>query len=443
MKSSFDSRFAQGSAPHGVSVTALLLAVSATAIITSLAMWLSFRQASSSTPATAPGTQASGAADAAHADDLPPGVVQLSSAAQQNAGLQTTRVATQLLPAAISLTGAVAPDEAQVAHVRPLARGLIEKVWVRPGDRVTRGQPLVTYDNIELGELVGQYLSASAALRQAQAELDVRRKALDRARELIRLEAIARQTLDLREAEFRNADAAVASARASVSRIEEQIHRFGLSDDALAQLTAAGGGAGPHREASHSVLRAPIDGIVTKFDVAQGELVEPTRELFTISDLSSVWVLADVYEKDLAKVRTGTPVTVHVDAYPDRPFTGTITYISDLIDPATRSAKVRCVVANPDGALKLDMFARATVPTTDRRSTLVVPAAALQQVDGQSVLFVRESPTRFARRDVQTGVTAGDLVELLRGAAAGDEVVTAGSFYLKTALQRDRIGDEH
>lgn len=439
MTSLFTQRFSSPTGAARVSLTALLLAVATTGVTVGLAVWLSVRQ-TATTPAA---SSADATAAAGHDDDLPPGIVELSTAAQQNAGLATMRAATRLLPAAISLTGAVAPDEAQVAHVRPLARGLIEKVWVRLGDRVTRGQPLVTYDNIELGELVGQYLGASAALQQARTELDVRSKALDRARELIRLEAIARQTLDLREAEVRNAEAAVASARASVSRIEEQIHRFGFSDAALERLTAADGGAGPHREASHSVLRAPIDGIVTKFDVAQGEVVELQRELFTISDLSSVWVLADVYEKDLAKLRAGSEVRVRVDAYPDRTFTGTVTYISDLIDPSTRSAKVRCVVANPDRALKLDMFARVIIPTTDRRDALTLPTAAVQQVDGQSIVFVRQSPTRFARRDVQLGAASGDQLEVLRGVAVDDEVVTSGSFYLKTALQRDRISDDH
>src|SRR5690606_31030077 len=139
--------------------------------------------------------------------------------------------------------------------------------------------------------------------------------------------------------------------------VEEQLHRFGLSDADLRQLSPTEG-TSPHRDASHAVLRAPFDGVVTKYDVAQGEVAEPERELFTVTDLSSVWVLADVYEKDITKVRAGTDAVVRVDAYPDQTFAGRVTYVSDLIEPQTRSAKARVVVDNPGAALKLAMFAR-------------------------------------------------------------------------------------
>jgi len=115
----------------------------------------------------------------------------------------------------------------------------------------------------------------------------------------------------------------------------------------------------------------------------------------------------------------------------------------DWIDPATRTAKVRAVIANRDGALKLDMFARISVPTTEQREAMVVPVDAVQQIDNQPVVFVRQSGTRFERRDVTLGASAADVVEILGGVEPGETVVAAGSFYLKTALLRERIGDEH
>ena len=325
--------------------------------------------------------------------------------------------------------------------MRPLARGVIESLAVRLGSRVAPGQTLLTYDNIEMGTLTGEYLSEVAAQRQAEADLEVRQRAVERAEELIKLEAIAQQTLELRRAEFKNAQAAVASQKARVSKIEEQIHRFGVSDTDLASLTPQEGASG-HRTASHSVLRASLGGVVTKFEVAVGELVEPERELMTISDISTVWVLADVYEKDLAKIKINTDVNIRVDAYPDRVFVGRLTYIGDTIDPQSRTVKVRCVVPNRDGALKLDMFVKVSVPTTDSRQTLIVPAAAIQQIEGQSVVFVRQTPSRFERRVVDVGVTAGDVVEIKSGVREGEVIVGAGSFYLKTALLRERIGGE-
>ena len=417
--------------PAGVTVRALLLAIGVTALLTGAGVWLWLRPASDAAPATE-----------AHADDLPPGVVELSPEAIKNAGLATTAVTSRPLPTTIDMTGAVTAEDARVAHIRPLARGLVERVWVSLGERVSRGQPLATYDNIQLGELVGEYLGAKAVLQQAAADLDVKRRVVERGRQLIKLEAIAQQELDLREAELKTAEASVARDQATVSRVEEQLHRFGLSDADLTKLSPTSGES-PHREASHAVLRAPFDGVITKYDVAQGEVVEPERELFTVTDLSQVWVLADIYEKDITKVRAGTTAVVRVDAYPDLTFSGRVTYVADLIDPRTRSAKARVVVANPDAALKLDMFARVSVPTANARGALVVPVAAVQTIDNQPVVFVKAGDTRFERRSVELGAAAGEFIEIRSGVAAGDAVVGAGSFHLKTALLRERIGDEH
>ena len=375
----------------------------------------------------------------AHAE-LPPGIVELPEAAQRNSGVQVVPVIAASLPTTLQVTGRVAPDEARVAHIRPLARGVVQNVAVRLGDRVTAGQTLATLDNVELGTLVGEYLSESAALRQADTDREVKEKALDRARALIKIEGIAQQEFDLRAAEFKNSEAGVESQRARVAKIEEQIHRFGITDQQLTRLATPGS---DHRTESLSVLRAPFDGIVTKYEVAVGELVESDQELFTLANISTVWVMADIYEKDLAKVQQGADVSVRVDAYPDRIFGGRLTYIADLIDPETRTAKARCVVTNPDGALKLDMFARIMIPTGDGRQAPAVPVAAVQQVDGVAVVFVRQSADRFQRRDVQVGATAGDMVEIVSGLTPGEDVVAAGSFYLKTALLRERIGDEH
>lgn len=389
-------------------------------------------------------TQAQEAAgEAKHAGELPPGIVEVPEAAQRNTGVQVATVESRTLPATLDVTGVVAPVESRVAHIRPLALGVVRQVSITLGTKVAAGQPLVTLDNIELGNVVGEYRSELSSLRQAQTNLDVSRMALERAEGLIKLEAIPQQTLEQRRGEFRNAEAAVASAQARVAKYDEQMRRFGLSQAQVTTLrngTASDEGEQP---VSQAVLRAPFAGVVTKIDAAIGEQVATDRELLTIADISSVWVLADVYEKDLAKIRRGADVTIRVETYPDRTFTGQVQYISDLIDPATRTAKVRAVIANRDGALKLDMFARISVPTTEQREAMVVPVDAVQQIDNQPVVFVRQSGTRFERRDVTLGPSAGDVVEVLGGVKPGETVVAAGSFYLKTALLRERIGDEH
>lgn len=377
-----------------------------------------------------------------HAGDLPAGIVEIPEAAQNNANVEIAAVAMTRVPGTLEVTGSVTADESRVAHVRPLARGVVETVAVSLGSRVSQGQPMLTYDNIELGQLVGEFLTEQAGLRQTLTDLEVKRTSLERAEALIKIEAIAQRELDVRRAEFRNAEAAVSSAQARVSRVEEQLHRFGLSDADLKAL-APDAKESPHRDASHSILRAPFSGVVTKFDVAAGEVVEPDKELFTVADISTVWVLADVYEKDLSKITRDGTVSIKVDAYPDRTFTGRITHVSDIIDPATRTARVRCVVENRDGALKLDMFAKVVLGTSEERQALAVPSDAVQQVDNQSVVFTRQTATRFERHIVQVGRRSGNLVEILGGLEEGQMVVGKGSFYLKTALLRERIGDEH
>ena len=402
-------------------------------------------------------------APAADTQSLPPGVVELSADAQQNAGVQIAKSVQRALPTTLELTGSVTPVENRVAHIRPLAQGVVDRVSVTYGQRVKPGDPLLDYDNVELGERVGEFMAQLAAVRKAEADLNVRRRVLDRSEALVTIEGVSQQELELRRAEFQDAQAGVASERAQLDRIEEHLHRFGLSEADVARLRATeqsmsatasdanAGGTGDtattvdtrpgHRRASHNVIRAPFGGVVTKYDVAPGELVDPAKELLTLTDLSRVWVLADVYEKDIATLRTGRTVTMAVDAYPGRTFTGQLTYISDAIDPQTRTAKVRCVVDNADDALKLDMFARVTIPTGSTRNAVVVPTDAVQQVDGQPVVFVRRSATTFERRDVKTGATAGDVIEVVSGLDPGVDVVGAGSFYLKTALLRERVGE--
>ena len=169
--------------------------------------------------------------------------------------------------------------------------------------------------------------------------------------------------------------------------------------------------------------------------------MQADQELFTLTNLARVWVQADVYEKDLGRVQRDSECVVNVETYPDRTFKGRLTYVSDSIDPKTRTAKLRCVVDNTDNALKLDMFARVAIPTNERRQSVAVPAGAVQQVDNQAVVFIRRSATRFERRDVRVGATVGGLIEIVDGVTPGETVVGDGSFYLKTALLRERIGE--
>lgn len=367
-----------------------------------------------------------------------PDVVEVNAEAQRNAGVATAEAEERSIQRVVKATGIVSPDQARVGHVFPLARGIVEKVYVQLGDKVRQGQPLVTYDNIELGQMIGEYLKLRGDLERVQAQQQVAKKSLDRAQALIEVQGIAQQEYDIRKAEYDQATAEVQSQRADVARVEEQIHRFGLTDADIGKL--GGSEHGSHRTASHNILTAPLSGVIVKFDVSPGEVVDRDKEVFMIVDTSTVWVLADLYEKDLGKVRTGGEARITVASYPGQTFQGKITYISDFLDPASRTAKVRCILSNPDGKLKLEMFATVEIPARESARGLAVPVSALQQVDADTIVFVERDATHFEKRVVRVSERGGDWAEILSGVQKGEKVVTNGSFYVKSALLREQIG---
>ena len=368
-----------------------------------------------------------------------PNVVELNPEAQKNANLTLASVREQKVQEMIKATGVVSPDETRVAHIFPLAQGIAEKPYVRLGDHVQAGQSLLLYDNIELGETVGEHLSLHGEVDREKAQLQVARKSVERANTLIGVEAISPRDYELRKAEELQAEAAVQSKEAELARSEEKLHRFGLTEEQVQKLRVSGEG---HRTASHNILRAPFAGTITKYDVSKGESVAREKELFTLVDTSSVWVLGDIYEKDLGRVPGHGDCLVTVSSYPDERFRGQITYLSDFLDPSSRTAKLRCVVPNKDGRLKLEMFADVFIPTTSGAAAAVVPGAALQDVEGKPVVFVQRDATHFEKRDVTLGERGEQETQILSGVRPGEKVVTAGSFYLKSALMREQIGGE-
>ncbi len=213
-------------------------------------------------------------------------MIELGAEAQQNAALELAEAKQTEIRQTLQATGIVSPDQARIAHVFPLARGIVEQVAVQLGDRVRQGKPLVTYDNIELGQLIGEYLSVLGERERLLAQREVASKFLERARTLIEVEAIAQSEFELRQAEYEQAAAAIGSKRADLARTEEQLHRFGLSDEDIETL--GGSEHDPHRTASHNVPRAPLNGVIISYDVSRGEVVERGKELFTVVDTSVV-----------------------------------------------------------------------------------------------------------------------------------------------------------
>lgn len=399
------------------------------------------RSWTSSAPETSHSRDQHAAEEEGHAASAT-GVVSIPVEAQIAGGLQTEQAVVREIESRIQVSGVVTADQGRIARVRPPGSGIVEEVLVGLGDRVKAGDPLVSYDNIELGLAISEFLSAHADLRRWLATLKAHQTVLARSEQMLKVGAIARTEHDIRTARQRDAQAQVDAKQAWVSQFEEQLHRFGLTEEDVKRLNDEDD-SGFHRTASISVLHAPAPGIVTAFEVSPGESIDQASELFTITDISSVWVLAEIYEHDLGSIRVGKDVSVLVPAYPDAAFRGRVTYISDTMNLATQTARVRCVVGNSEARLKLGMFASVEIPVGSIVESLAVPSSAIQTVSGRPVVFVKRSGSTFELAEVETGAEADGWIEIREGLSSGDTVITEGSFYAKTATLRELIGHSH
>jgi cobalt-zinc-cadmium efflux system membrane fusion protein len=285
------------------------------------------------------------------------------------------------------------------------------------GDRVAANQVLATYDNLEAGDVVSQLQTARSELEKLNVQLAVAKQQTERNRQLAEIGAIPRKEYELNLGEEKSLTASIAVQQSVVTGLTAKLNRLGLAGDSPS-----------------TSIRSPFSGVVIATSAAPGEAITPETELFSIADLSQVWVQAEVYEKDLGRIQVGRTASIRVDTYADREFVGQVTYISDLLDPQTRTAKIRCDVANPDGRLKVDMFATVLLPTTFNKRALAIPSEAIQQISGKNVVFVRTGATTFEQRILEVGRTVQGIAEVLTGLQDGDPVVTKGAFHLKSIV---------
>lgn len=399
----------------------------ALAVLVAIVIGLWWRSA----PSAGPTTSGQEEREAEKAKEASSATLEIAPDIQRAAGLADQPAERRAIAETIQTTGVVGPDDTRLARIRPLADGRVTRVAVRVGDRVRAGQTLLVYDSITAGELISEYRAAVASLERATAEADVARRSLERADNLVEIGAVAQGERDRRAAEHQRAIAEMNSARAGVTNLEQKLRRLGVSQEDLARVRS---GADVNA-ASRSAVSAPFGGVVIEVHAAPGEVITPERELFTVADLSRVWIQGDVYQKDIAKIRVGQHALVTVDAYPGETFTGKVTYVSNVLDADTRTAKVRCEVSNRDGRLKVQMFATLALPVSMAREALMIPSRAVQEIDGVPMVFVRVDEQKFETRPVRVGAAVGDAVEVLDGLKPGERVVTDGALMLKSRLK--------
>jgi len=356
-------------------------------------------------------------------------LVEMSLSAQQHIGMVVAPAALMQLNEYLRATGTVQPIDSRVGVVGPLARGRIVEVRAKVGDRVEAGRTLAIFDNIEAGELLSQEQSARADLERLKAQLIPLTRQAERSRRLADIGAGAEKDYESSKAEKEAIEADIRSQQALIDGIRQRLRRFGVPDDTP-------------RSAFLTPLKAPFAGVVTKAQASPGDTIEASRDVFTVADLSRVWVQAEVYEKDLGRIRVGQSAFITVDTYPNEFFEGKVTYISGVLDPQTRTARVRCEVVNRNMRLKTDMFANIQLPTKFSKQAIAVPTSALQEVEGKNVVFIRRSQTQFEKRQVRKGVTVNNQTEIVSGLKSGEPVVAQGAFHLRSILAGGELGED-
>jgi len=320
--------------------------------------------------------------------------------------------------------GKILANENHLAHLSSRVPGRIVSVQANLGDRAGIGDRLLVIDSAELGE-------AQLGYRKAKARLFVADKSFERAKMLLDRGAIGTADYQKRQAEYE-------TAQADLYESEEKLHLLGMTEREIARLT---GRKLPHAEVAQVPLRAPFAGEVIERNATVGEVVDPNKVLFTIADLSTLWVQADFPEQQASRLKVGMTIEMRVRAYPGEVFTGRVFYVGAVVDPTTRTVMARSEVTNPDRRLRPEMFAEVNL-LAEEQPMLSVPRAAIQQAGDQRIAFVVRGPRRFERREVTIGQESGDYAEVKGGLTEGEEVVTQGSYALKSEALREQMPSE-
>jgi membrane fusion protein, heavy metal efflux system len=362
---------------------------------------------------SSPSSHRSTDASAANADLQ----VELGPDDLKKAQVQTAHVDVKETSSTLRVPGVVKPNEYHEVHVTPLVGGVIRQVSVVLGDHVRRGQPMAVIFSSDLADAETGYLAMLA-------ELEADHKKLERTQKLVKLGAASQQEED-------DVTADHAAHEAHVRAALEKLRLLGASDPQIAALKQA-----EQVDANFSVP-APINGIVLTRSANLGLVTNMSQELFTVADLSTVWVMASINEKDFSTIHVGTTAAVTTPAYSGRVWKGRVVYIQPQVDLNTRTAQARIEVANPDGSLRLDMYMDVAFISAGGKG-LTVPETAVQAIGEKQYVFlpVKDSEGSFTVRQVRLGPASNGFYPVLAGLKVNDEVVKDGSFILKAEAIR-------
>ena len=362
-----------------------------------------------------PGTTDQVETDAEHAAEeatAGPPMVLLDSMGLATSGIRLGE-AREVPRGGLTVTGDITYDQNRVSHIGPKTQGRVVELMAEVGARTVGGQVLAHLESPDVG-------ATRAELGEAEALMEIARENFDRESRLAEQGISSRREVLTAEAELRRAEARLRSA-------QERLRVLGAS---------------LHGEGGHFDVTAPYDGTVVERHAARGEVVGPADQLFTVADLSRLWIELDVYERDLSQVGQGDGVEISTPAWPDRTFEGRVVYVGDIVASERRTVRARVEIPNEDGALKPGMFATARIGGGDGPIVVAVPRDAVQTVEGvTSVWVLGDEPGEFVVQPVEIGESLpGGLVAVSMGLSPGDSLVVEGAFTLKSELAKGEFG---
>lgn len=360
------------------------------------------------------------------------GTVSLAEAAQKQAGISTATVKKLSRADRVEAPGLLALDEKRTARLGSTVEGMVTRAIAEVGDRVRPGQPLAEIMSHVVHDSWAAYRKAVAEKRRRETEQVFARQNEERAKRLFEAKAVSRQDVQRAEADRVAADEQLDMARTEVRRAEEELEHLGITN-----------AEDPSGEKGEYIpVRSPLHGVVLEKSVTQGTAVTVGTPLYVVADLTGLWAVAEIDETQLPLVKAGRATELRVAAYPRETFAGAISFVGDMVNPKTRRVTVRCQVPNADGRLKPEMYATVTLAAGEAHDVLAVPAAAVQEIDGKPVVFVRTAKGAFARREVEAGPEVDGWVEVRAGVKEGEAVATTGSFLLKSELLKGSMAGE-
>ena len=396
-------------------------------------------EAKSSSKKGSSGSGGSGSSESAKSGEdsqgqAEPGTVRIERSNQPRAGIVIAQVEAQTMPQLLTVPAQVEMDDAHTSHVGAIASGRVTAVYVLPGQNVRRGTVLAQFHSDSVHETVGALAKAFADADRQRSAVVFAQQAADRYSRLYAIQAASLEEKQRAEQELKQAQQALTDAQADVHM--EREHLSELLQVAPETLTP-----GSLYERELIPIRAPMDGVVVARNVTVGQVIEAGFDAFDLSNLSTVWVVAAVNEKDLGLVRNGAEANIVTQASAEKVFPARVERVGDMLDPATRTIPVRIAVRNPDMELRPGMFASAHIDGPGTRTALFVPEDALQDLNGNQVVFTTADGETFKAQIVKLGTRTKGKAEVVEGLKPGDHVVVNGAFMVKGELLKGTVGD--